>query len=268
MTRCGYNTIDDTRPEAILPALIEALKEGKKGVQIISGLNSRRIVDIPDKNEVLALREIIEDYKKLTDAGNTLILDGEQDNVRAFVNGLLSVTELAEQQDVPFVRKKRPDVENELVLSFFKTWDSVLEESSNQDASYYGIVWSNDVDEMRAVFRNAVSAQLFDSSTSEDDFLYYFGRLSSVSPRGKLKWLGSQVELTAFIMAFSGDAYQWEKAERIFLARKKDGSYQSVVSDVLKQTYSRDDDQGFGKAKDRVREFRKKLLPCEEPQQS
>lgn len=268
MTRCGYNIIDDTRHEAILPALIEALKEGKKGVQIISGLNSRRIVDIPDKNELLVLREIAEDYKILEDAGNCLILDGEQDNVRTFVNGLLSVTELAEQQDVPFVRKKRQDVKNELVLSFFKTWDSILEESSNQDASYYGIVFCTDVEKMRAVFRNAVSAQLFDSSTLENDFLYYFGRLSSVPPKGKLKWLRSQVELTAFIVAFSGDAYLWEKAKGIFLVRMIDGKYQDVNSDVLKQTYSRDYDNGYGKAKDRVREFRMKLLPSEEPQQS
>ena len=269
MTHHDYNTVYSTRPEDILPALIEALKEGKEGVQIITNSkNGKRIVDVPDKNELLILQEIIKEYEDLTAGGNNLTLDGEQENVRSFINGLISVVQLTDPIDVRPVRKNRQDVENELVQSLFKRWDGILEESSDKDAPYYGIVFNTDVEVMRTVFRNAVSAQLLDASSSEDDFLYYFGRLSSVTPTGKLKWLRSQVELVAFIVAFSDDSYKWEKSEGIFLVRGKDGKFQGVDSNVLKQSYSRDYDQSYGKAPERIKAYRKTLLPCEEKAQS
>lgn len=268
MPRYEYDTINSTNPDDILSALADAIEEGKDGVRIIAGKNRDkiRIVDVPDKNELLVLRDIVNDYESLTAGGNSLTLDGSEENVRIFVHGLMRIIQDVEPQDVPLVHKNRRDVENELVLSVFNIWDAVLAETSNEMAPHYGIVFSTDVEVMRTVFRNAVAAQMFDSSSTENDFLYYFGGLSLIPPSGKLKWLRSQVELTSFIAAFSGDSFMWTKAKGIFLVRAKDGTYKDVVPSVLKQTYSRDCYND--KVNDRIQKYRKELIPSVEVSES
>ena len=253
-------------PESILDALTLAIKEGYNSISIPSpGHNSVRLIEVPDTNEVVVLREIYEEYNRLKDAGNRLTLNGDEENVSAFAGQLLELISSVEPKDAPNKAKNREDViyqfgrEFGLIELVSEVWDEIKEDSSDENAPFFNLVDYKE-EEMRVAYRNAVLNHFIDGETSESDFLYYFGR-SSTQPTGEIKWTSSVVELTAFLTAITADAHLWKKAAEVFLVLDKNGGYKSVDHKVLKQSACRDGERDYNKARERRLAILEKLFP-------
>lgn len=248
-------TIDIGHVNDIIVALTEAIKKGEKEIRIRSFHHSKLgIIDIPDKNEAKVLREICDEYQLLQASGTILSLGGDKKVVARFAESLLELTEAAEAQDAPVHKKNRRDVEWELEHllglegSIVEVWDTILEENDVKElAPFYRVLHGNyGLTEMKRVYANAIKDKLLDKSSPEEDFLYYFGKLSDIQPSGKLKWLESQEDLTAFITAFAYDSRIWKKTAGIFCILKEDGFFHDLDTDVLKVSYHKQGDNEKG----------------------
>lgn len=248
-------TIDIDHVNDIIAELTEAVKKGQKEIRIRSFNHSGlRIIGVPDKNEARILREICDEYQQLQAQGATLSLGGNKEVVAHFADSLLKLTDVAEAQDAPVVKKNRRDVELELEHllglegSIAEVWDTILEENSVKDfAPFYRVLNGEyGLPEMKRVYAKAVKDKLLDKSSPEEDFLYYFGKLSDKQPSGKLKWLVSQEDLTAFITAYAYDCKIWKKTTGIFCIMKEDGLFHDLSTEVLKSSYHKQSDNEKG----------------------
>ena len=262
-------TIDIDHVNDIIAELTEAVKKGQKEIRIHSFNHSGlRIIGVPDKNEARILREICDEYQQLQASGTSLSLGGDKEVVARFAECLLKLTDVAEAQDAPVHQKNRQDVELELRYhlglesSIAEVWDTILEENGVMDMApfYRELNGEYGLSEMKRVYAKAIKDKLLDKSSPEDDFLYYFGKLSEEQPSGKLKWLKSQEDLTAFITAFAYDNRIWKKTTSIFCIMKEDGLFHDLDTDVLKSSYHKQSDNEKGTISGKWKEYREYCL--------
>lgn len=262
-------TIDIDHVNDIIAELTEAVKKGQKEIRIHSFNHSGlRIIGVPDKNEARILREICDEYQQLQASGTSLSLGGDKEVVARFAECLLKLTDVAEAQDAPVHQKNRQDVELELGYhlglesSIAEVWDTILEESGVKDLAPYYRVLNGEygLPEMKRVYANAVKNKLLDKSSPEEDFLYYFGKLSDKQPSGKLKWLVSQEDLAAFITAYAYDCKIWKKTTGIFCIMKEDGLFHDLRTDVLKSSFHKQSDNEKGTISGKWKAYREYCL--------
>lgn len=262
-------TIDIDHVNDIIAELTEAVKKGQKGIRIRSFHHAELgIIGIPDKNEAKVLREICDEYQQLQASGAALSLGGDKEVVSRFAECLLELTEAAEAQDAPVHKKNRRDVEWELEHflgmegSIVEVWETILEENDVKELApfYRELNGEYGLSEMKRVYAKAIKDKLLDKSSPEEDFLYYFGKLSEEQPSGKLKWLKSQEDLTAFITAFAYDNRKWKKTTSIFCIMKEDGLFHDLDTDVLKSSYHKQSDNEKGTISGKWKEYRKYCL--------
>ena len=247
--------IDIGHVNDIIAALTEAVRKGQKEIRIRSPHHAQLgILGVPDKNEARVLREICNEYQQLQSSGTSLSIGGDKAAIARFAKNLLELTDAAEAQDAPVKNKNRYDVELELehILglesSIAEVWDTILEENHVEVlAPFYRMLLDDyGLTEMKRVYARAIKEKLLDKSTPEEDFLYYFGKLSENQPSGKLKWLESQENLTAFITAYAYDSKIWKKTTDIFRIMKDDGLFHDLSKDVLKSSYNKQSDNEKG----------------------
>ena len=266
------HAIDIGHVNDIIAALTEAVRKGQKEIRIRSLHHAQLgIIGIPDKNEARVLREICDEYQQLLASGASLSIDGDKDVVARFAKNLLELTDAAEAQDAPVKKKNRRDVELELEHllglegSIAEVWDTILEENHVEVlAPFYRMLFGDyGLTEMKRVYAGALKDKLLDKSTPEEDFLYYFGKLSDKQPSGKLKWLESQEDLTAFITAFADDNKKWKKTTDIFCIMKDDGLFHALNVDVLKSSYHKQSDNEKGTIFRKWKTYREYCLAVE-----
>lgn len=267
------HTLDIGHLNDIIAALTEAVRKGQKEIRIHSFNHTERgIIGIPDINEVKVLREICDEYRQLQASGATLSFGGNKEVAVHFAESLIELTEAAEMQDAPVHNKNRQEVELELGYhlglegSISEVWDTILEESHTEDiiAPFYRELRGDyGLAEMKRVYAIAIKNRLLDSSSIEDDFLYYFGRLSKNQPSGKLKWLKTQEDLTAFITAYADDNLKWKKTTVIFRIMKDDGQFHDLDSKVLKASFNKQSDNEKGTIFGKWKTYRGYCLPEE-----
>ena len=266
-------TIDIDHVNHIIAELTEAVNKGQKDIRVHSFNHSGlRIVGVPDKNEARILREICDEYQQLQASGTTLSLGGDKAIVARFAECLLKLTDVVETQDAPVYKKNRQEVELELGYhlglesSIAEVWDTIMEENGVMDIapSYRELNGEYGLPEMKRVYANAIKDKLLDKSSPEEDFLYYFGKLSDKQPSGKLKWLESQEDLTAFITAYAYDNKIWKKTVAIFCIMKEDGLFHDLDKDVLKVSYNKQSDNEKGTISWKWKAYREYCLPEEE----
>lgn len=251
----------------ILRALIEAAKNGESEIRIRVGRDRFRIFEVPDKNELAILSDIVAEYEQLNGAGNKLTLDGDQHKAMEFAKQLVEISKWAKVTDTPCHKKNKTDVynelllpslqdwntiENELLLPVVRVWKDIRKDSSNKKSTVFSLP-RYDKNIMRQVFHNSVRGHLIDASTPEEVFLYLFGvEKTCTKSTQKIMWLGMIPDLVTFIDFLVSDYYWASKTASNFLVySQKDNTFHPVTSRTLSTSFNREAGRDYKDGKNR-----------------